>query len=549
MAFLRLRVGDELGTGRIVVSATSGEHSTRSEIFLNVRSPNSSTVRQIRTEIAPGERWSPTVTPHGLPGTNRSVLEVTTLPPLNLEARLRHLVRSPYGDVEHMVSSVFPQLYLPGLIRMEQERRDSIDASIQTVLDRLRGFQLPSGALSYWPGGGSSGAYNARQSWATSYVGHFLIEAERRGYYVAPSMKSDWLEHQRSTAQSWTVGGDSPAMDQAYRLYTLALAGRAEMGAMNRLRASNERGYVSSWYLAAAYGLAGLQDVALEVAEQADRQVPEYDQPGWNFGSRFRDLAIRLTALVALGLEAEAQEVAEEISAALYSNRWLSSHTISYALLAMAQLYDVDGAGGGFAFDLGEAGGPVASTVSSTPVYSAELTGLGLDGAPIEVVNTTDRTLYVNVMSEGVPATGDEVAASSGLAIDVDYLTPSGGPVNERALTQGTDLMVRVTVTNTLPTRLDDIALVHRVPAGWEILNARLADEGQTAFDYQDVRDDRILTYFGLAPGRSRTFTTVLNASYLGTYYLPSVTVEAMYDQTKYARTAGYRVQVSEPVR
>lgn len=549
MAFLRLRVGSELGTGRVLVSATSGEHNTRSEIFLTVRSPNPMTVRQEVAEIAPGERWSPRITPHGLPGTNRSVLEVTTLPPLNLETRLRHLTRAPYGDIEHMVSAVFPQLYLPGLIRMDQERRDSIDARIRTVTDRIRGFQLPDGSLSYWPGGSATASYDARASWATNYVGHFLIEAEKRGYYVSPAMKAAWLEHQRTTAQAWRVGGEVPAMDQAYRLYTLALAGRADMGAMNRLRASDERGYVSSWYLATAYGLAGLRDVALEIAEQADRQVPEYDQPGWSFGSRFRDLAIRLTALVVLGLDDQAEEVATEISDALYSNRWLSSHTIAYALLAMAQMYEVDGSGGGFAFDFGRASATPAAVTSPTPVYTAELANLDGAGETIEVVNTTERTLYASVMSEGVPATGDEVAASEGLAIHVEYRTTDGAPVNERSLQQGTDLMVRIRVANTTRTRLDNLALEHRVPAGWEILNARLAEDGQAPFQYQDVRDDRILTYFALNAGQSRTFTTLLNASYLGTYYLPTVSVEAMYDGTKYARTAGYRVAVTGSIR
>jgi len=549
MAFLALRVGSQLGAGRILVSATSGEHSTRSEIFLTVRSPNPMTVRQQVAEIAPGEGWTPEVVPHGLPGTNRSVLEITTLPPLNLETRLRHLTRAPYGDIEHMVSAVFPQLYLPGLVRMEQERRDSLDARIRMVTDRIRGFQLPDGSLSYWPGGTGAASYDGRASWATNYVGHFLIEAEKRGYYVAPAMKSAWLDHQRTTAQAWRAGGQVPAMDHAYRLYTLALAGRADMSAMNRLRASDERGYVSSWYLAAAYGLAGLRDVALEVARQADRQVPEYGRPGWSFGSRFRDLAIRLTALVVLDMDDEAEEVATEISDALYSNRWLSSHTIAYALLAMAQLYEVDGSGGGFSFDLGRAGAAAASVASPTPVHAAELASLDDAGETIEVVNTTDRTLYASVMSEGMPATGEEIAASEGLAIDVQYLRPNATPINERSLEQGTDLMVRVTVRNDTRTRLDNLALEHRMPAGWEILNARLADEGQAPFQYQDVRDDRIFTYLDLNAGQSRTFTTLLNASYLGRYYLPTVSVEAMYDGTKYARTAGYRVEVTGPVR
>lgn len=548
MAFLRLRVGSRLGTGRIVVSATSGEHSTRSEIFLNVRSPNPLTVRQLRMEMEPGEEWTPTITPHGIPGTNRSVLEVTTLPPLNLETRLSHLVRSPWGHVEYMVSSAFPQLYLPGLIEMTEAGRDSVDTNMRTVMDRLRGYQSPNGALSYWPGGRSSG-WNRRDSWSTNYVGHFLIEAERRGYYVSPSMKADWLAYQRGLAQSWTVGGDVPAMDQAYRLYTLALAGRAEMGAMNRLRASDQRGFVSSWFLAAAYALAGLRDVGLEVAEQAERQIPEYDRRGFSYGSEFRDLAIRLTALVALGLEDEAEEVAVEVSDALYSNRWLSSQTIAWALLAMAQLYDVDGSGAGFEYGYARGAQAVASVRTASPLQTVPLEGLSSDGEEVTVVNTTDRTLYASVMSEGIPATGDEVAEASGLAISVEYLDPDGRPINERSIEQGTDLMVRVRVRNTTRITLDNLALEHRLPAGWEILNPRMEEGAQRSYDYQDVRDDRIMTYFGLAADQSRTFTTMVNASYLGTFYLPTVSVQAMYDATRYARTAGYQVSVVNPVR
>lgn len=548
MAFLRLRVGSQLGTGRIVVSATSGEHSTRSEIFLTVRSPNPLTVRQLRTELAPGESWTPTVTPHGLPGTNRSVLEVTTLPPLNLEARLRHLVRAPWGHVEYMVSSVFPQLYLPGLVEMTQAGRDSVDTNIRTVMDRLRGYQTPSGALSYWPGGRST-AYNARNSWSTSYVGHFLVEAERRGYYVSPNMKRDWLDYQRGAAQAWTAGGEVSAMDQAYRVYTLALAGRAEMGAMNRLRASEQRGFVSSWLLSAAYALAGLRDVALEVAEQAERQVPEYESPGYSYGSRHRDQAIRLTALVALGLDDEAEEVAIDLSDALYSNRWMSSHTIAYALLAMAQLYDVDGSGSGFAYGYGRGAQAVSATTSSAPLHTVPLEGLSLEGEGVTVENTTDRTLYASVVSEGIPATGNEIAEASGLAIRVEYLNPDGGPINERSIEQGTDLMVRVRVTNTTRINLNGLALEHRLPAGWEILNPRMEEGAQQSYQYQDVRDDRVVTYLGLSAGQSRTYTTMVNAAYLGTFYLPTVSIQAMYDATKYARTAGYPVSVITPVR
>ena len=41
----------------------------------------------------------------------------------------------------------------------------------------------------------------------------------------------------------------------------------------------------------------------------------------------------------------------------------------------------------------------------------------------------------------------------------------------------------------------------------------------------------------------------MLNASYQGTFYLPSVSAEAMYDATKHARTAGYTVEVRGLIR
>lgn len=62
--------------------------------------------------------------------------------------------------------------------------------------------------------------------------------------------------------------------------------------------------------------------------------------------------------------------------------------------------------------------------------------------------------------------------------------------------------------------------------------------------DYQDVRDDRVYSYFDLQPNTSKTFRIKLNASYLGKFYLPSTSCEAMYDNTINARNAGQWVEV-----
>jgi uncharacterized protein YfaS (alpha-2-macroglobulin family) len=68
-----------------------------------------------------------------------------------------------------------------------------------------------------------------------------------------------------------------------------------------------------------------------------------------------------------------------------------------------------------------------------------------------------------------------------------------------------------------------------------------------SAFDYQDTRDDRVYTYFDLRQGKSSTFHVLMNASYTGRYYLPMVNVEAMYDGTINARVPGRWVEVVKP--
>jgi uncharacterized protein YfaS (alpha-2-macroglobulin family) len=63
--------------------------------------------------------------------------------------------------------------------------------------------------------------------------------------------------------------------------------------------------------------------------------------------------------------------------------------------------------------------------------------------------------------------------------------------------------------------------------------------------DYSDIRDDRVLQYFSLRSGQAIRFKTRLNAAYVGRYYLPSVSTEAMYDASKFARSKGRWVQVA----
>ena len=92
-----------------------------------------------------------------------------------------------------------------------------------------------------------------------------------------------------------------------------------------------------------------------------------------------------------------------------------------------------------------------------------------------------------------------------------------------------------------------DIALTQIFPSGWEIVNTRFTDFGSTASEntnFTDIRDDRVNFYFDLNKSQSKTFKVLLNASYLGNYYLYGLQVEAMYDNDYFTRTKGQWIEV-----
>lgn len=585
IGLLRVRTGDKLGQSRLRFAASGGGFSARGEVYLEIRSPNPLSTRYQNHVLQPGESWSVTATPFGLAGTNKGTLELSAVPPLNLDARLRYLIQYPHGCLEQTTSAVFPQLYLSTLLALEEGRKRQIEENVRAAIERLRFFQLANGAFSYWPGAsGGFASPDSYESWSSSYATHFLIEAEKAGYSLPGSLRSGALRALKAQAASWTAprwqqarqGSDGgreaivrgAAMGQAYRLYVLALAGAADVGAMNRLREIRDLPAVETWTLAAAYKLAGLPDIARAMTAEAALTVR--DNSGYEtFGSPLRDRAMLLQSLVTLGRYDRTADLVRVISTQLSSESWYSTQETAYSLMAMAR-FAGNGSGAGFIAEVTLSGSKPERVSASKPVYQRELGSLPANGQGILLRNNSQRVLFATLALRGIPAAGRDAAESAGLALEVSYMDMRGTPVDVTRVTQGTDLVANITVRNLTPLRIDNIALTQMVPAGWEIHNdrmdnaadggdksnegvaessdgipvARLSDSEAQA-DHTDIRDDRVLQYFGLRSGQSIRFRTRVNAAYVGRYYLPSVSVEAMYDASKFARSKGQWVQVA----
>jgi hypothetical protein len=548
----RLRTKPGLGIASATVTATSGTERATQKIELDVRSSTARVVDVVGGTIKPGETWTPAIALPGLAGTNKAALEVSRVPPIDLGRRLEYLIGYPHGCVEQTVSAAFPQLFLGRLLELTPEKQARVETNVKAALERLRRFQATDGGFGYWPGDDDSA------DWATNYAGHFAVEAQKAGYLPPPGLLEQWTAFQRRRARAWVPGEGQPSgqgtpeLTQAYRLFTLALAAAAELPAMNQLRERAGLPVTAKWRLAAAYQLAGQPEAARALAAGGSIVIRPYRELAFTYGSDLRDRAMVLEAVVLLGLAEHVGPLAKSLSESLSKNAWLSTQETAYALLALSKAVADPKGEAKTAFSFEWAGGASTAVTSASPVVERRLE-VGKGAPRLVVRNAGTATLYPRLVLSGLPAVGRETAAANGLALEVQYLTPDDKPLDPSRLAQGTDFKAVVKVTNT-GARGDyrNVALSHVVASGWEIRNDRLDPSRQraaSAFDYQDVRDDRVYTYFDLRAGETKVVEVGLHAAYLGRYYRPMVTVEAMYDATLNARVKGGWVEVFEPGR
>ena len=546
-----IKVASRLGVGRVKVLAESGKEKASHEIELNVRNPNPPMTVVQDTALKASETWKVTYRAFGMQGTNTASVELSTLPPINLGDRLRYLLDYPHGCLEQTVSCAFPQLFISKLADVSDNVNRKAEENVRYALDRIRHFRTSDGGLSLWPGA----AYV--DEWASPYAAHFILEAQRLGYSIPSGLLDGWRRSTQRAAQNWSPtrqgGYYNNDLMQAYRLYTLALAKSPEMGAMNRLRESASLSVAAKWRLAAAYALAGNPEAARSLISGIPLTVNPYREYSYTYGSEYRDKAMIVETLVLLGDFDKAMPLLRELSERLSSNRWMSTQEISFSLLAFSKFAETSKSSDGVDAQLAIHGKGSKRFTTKQSILQHTFDPVQSGTERVEVKNNGQGMLYARVITHGIPVGGQEVAQSNNLTIDVNYYLMNGTRTSPEKLTQGTDFYADVRVYNP-GTRgnLEQMILSFIVPSGWEIRTSRL-DEGQQAalrsspFDYQDVRDDRVYTYFNLSQGQAKSFRIRFNAAYEGKFYMPGVACEAMYDNSVNARRAGNWVDVVVP--
>ena len=538
-------VGNKTGKATIKVTANGNGETALYSMEIDVRQPNPPETRAELRILKPGEKWEKSFSPFGMEETNSARLEISALPSINLEKRLSYLTEYPHGCSEQITSAAFPQLWLKDLSGNDAEIVQKTSVNIKEAIHKIVSRQMSNGGIALWPG-----AYQP-DNWVTSYAGHFMTEAEKMGYSIPAGFKQRWINYQKKSTQDWRFDSKfkQSANDQAYRLFSLALAGQPDKGAMNRLRELKDIPQLSKWFLAAAFATTGRTEVANELIDVRNVQT-EPDYYDYYYGSYLRDRAIILYTLTILKNEEQALPLLKDICDNLNRDYWYSTQTLAWSLFSYMKFAEMMP---------GDKNSPVKIALS----LNSEKTELSVNPRQISsktlkitnadnsliIENSSQNPVYVTLIRKGIPLKSEVLKEDKGLSMKVEYFNMELQPIDQKSLEQGTDFLMGVKVSNNTFRRVDNIALTEMVPSGWEIQNTRMYESNyglkENDYDYRDFRDDRVYTYFGLNQGQTKTFILVLNAAYKGEYYQPAVWCEAMYNENCYSRYPGNSVKVT----
>ena len=554
----------ESGFATFTVTAVNDDGSLRSEEKLEVpfgsKKPTAREFQSIElaTVLGSNVKGSVDLQPY-LKGwsVEDTVVWTTNNPFSESLVRVKDLIRYPYGCVEQTSSSLRPLISAADILRTVDPNtvnKQPIEQMVQAGVDRLASMQTSDGGIGYWPGATES------HPWGTAYATHVLLDTKDAGHPVMQSLLDgsiDYLERVADGSYGYGYYHYYMPTTQPYAHYLLARVGKGKPVAIRALlENSSTRNYESEFMLKTALYLSGDRTYESELKNLTglDKITDAYDH--WSFRSalRTKGLLLALHQEMFGNSEKSGTALAMDLhnSILTYKNRYISTQAMGWSTYAMAQRVLGDTSwkaptlerGGKTLSASHESTGNRSWSVWDTERNGTELTlkGSGSDG-------------YLILSTEGIRSEGAHEYGDNGIKITRSYRNMDGSVFNPETQNLGDEVVVVLSLTNTSNKDLHELALVDRIPAGWEIQNPNLNsnDINPSSYtnnelwtsEYLTIQDNQIEIFGDLPRGKTMDIVYVSRATTSGTFTIPPVSIEAMYDDTIWSRHKGLEVTIS----
>ncbi len=563
-----------IGNAGIVVTAASADGKLKSNDSFDIPVKPAGIEQTIRLSL--DARQEALLALHVPPGWRGDYMRVeaaaSSLPYLNQISHLDSLLHYPYGCIEQTTSGTMPLLAMGDLLKwVDSKKAGKVDIKdmVARGIARVLSMQTASGGFAYWPGSGEP------NPWGTAYATNMLLEAKTLGYAVPASALKNALDYLETLSRNSGYklarhrSYDSSSVDP-FALYVLAKGGRAVMPQLRQtvrgiaLTAAKPQaqtpwtgiGGEDFFLLATTAKLLGDNETLKALSDESVfsmKLVGKRDDEH-TYWSSMRSDGMRLSIIEDQWPQHPGSEILVQRVAASLGGKdlYYSTQDLAWSVLALGKR--IRGLKKADQSELQKIGLLVngkriakSGDVQGGPVFTFDGPGLAASRMALTDLPAANG-VFMYVKATGY--TNQPPVSKSGFTIERRFLKRDGTTANLMAVLQGETLFVEVKVTNA-GERVKNLAIVDRLPAGFEIENPRLGRSEDLQWmteplkaEYQDLRDDRIQVFGDLESGASGTVYYSVRAVTKGRYTAPAALVEAMYDPENFDYGQDIPVQI-----
>lgn len=528
----KVKANSLLGSGSLAFAAQSGDSRAAYTIDLSVRPPSALRTTVESSRLVHGTQEMP---------LDRRIYPLFASNELVASASILGVVRGlgkyleayPYGCTEQLTSKAFPALILrdyPEFGYSPETVKKNLDAAMRILASR----QTADGGFGFW----SPRSYV--DSWQTAYAVHFLLEAKERGYPVQEAVLGNALDYLRRMLESRTLYSIDDARTAAYALYLLTRSGVVTTNYAEKVRSYLQSGSaaydkdLATVYLAAAYKLLKLDAEAGALMAKVSLKDPVlvnyynyYDPLTRNsqylyvVSKHFPDIARTLD------IDTLMQYLAPVLA------QQYNSLSAAYALLAVDTYARSSGPATAGKLEVTQVfkdGSEVRLALPEKPLATA---ALSLDAEKVRFVAEGD--IFYQIIQTGYDLEPPKESTSSKIEVFREYRDQENKPLSQTKL--GQKVKVALRIRSLAGSVVNNVAIVDLLPGGFEAEIAAPGSDNPLGLAessmqpvYTDVREDRILLFVN-AETAAKEFVYTINPTNRGTYIVPPIYAEAMYDR------------------
>jgi alpha-2-macroglobulin len=552
-----------IGTGSITVVVNGFKEKFSEKVDLAIRPSTSLLKTSLSGIVLSGKTEAVNLGDDYMAGTAQASLLVSRSPMVQFAKQLDYLLGYPHGCVEQTISKAFPQLYFADFTKTIAKKSRSLNVSgendwnpqfnVQAAIRKVESMQLANGAVSYWQGGDNE------SWWGTAFASHFLFEAKKADYEVNEAVLSKMLDYLTTKTSmqdltetdyiynevgSWTTRTIAKH-EMIYSLYTLSMAGKANQPVMNYYKANQTLLTTDERYmLGASFAQIGDEGSFKQLLPKDYLIENTQKQTGGSFASPIRNLAISLNSLVESDPEnLQVPKLARILSQAIKSTPYLSTQESVFSFLALGKIAKRSGE------SIVTASLSVDNKILANFVGTDLYVEKGISGKLVNIAAKGKGSLYYFSQQEGLRAMGNYTKEDNFLKVRRQFLTRNGEPIGG-ILKQNQLVVVKVSISSTLGTPIENVVVTDMLPAAFEIENPRLNEDRNMTWiknastpQHFDIRDDRI-NFYTTVDATEKTFYYLVRVVSRGKFILGPVSADAMYNGDYRSYSGGGNVVV-----